>query len=270
MKPKPKSTPAKKLGASRVGPPTGAKPEAFGTSFGDFDFADDDPPPASNGGAPGGGRKAFSGDDWGWDGASPVKDKPVAAAAPPVDDPWADAGRPPASSLFAYDCASLHATAPSEPPNSNKPAGSKPRSLFDSVGVSADSGPTSDGAGTRDGFADDPYGSFARDKFAGASSISSSNFAAALPRDEPADNVDPAAHAAQEAADKERRLQELGMAGASGFGSSDLEGPQSPGKARQIAGASIGAARAVGGYAASLGASILSRAQSSPTKGGSH
>ena len=264
-KPKAKPTTAKKLGASRVA--TGGVEKV--SSFGDFDFGEDgaegDGGAAGAASAAGGGSGDWGGDDW----ASPQSTK-APPPPPPVDDPWADAGRPPQSSLFAYDCSSLHAASAPTNPSSSKPAAKK--SLFDNVGLSVDVSEPPAPADDSNGFggfgasmprADDTFNSFARDKFGGATAISSSSFASARPN-EAAPTVDPAVRAAEEAAAKERRLQELGLAGASGFGSSDLEDPTSPGRARQMAGAGMGAARAVGGAAMSF----LSRGGSSPKKEG--
>ena len=251
---------SKKLGASRVTATPAAAAKA--DSFGDFDFGEDEASPEgkrpAGGGNGGNGAKAFnsSNDDWGWDGTSPQKPKEP-EPEPVVDDPWADVGKGIGSSMFAYDCSSLHAaTAPSSPPAQEASKPKPKKSLFDEP--EPQSKDDSQGFGGF-GAGGDPYQSLARDKFANATAISSSSFQAAAPP--PAlEAVDPAIKAAEEAAEKERRLQELGLSGASGFGSSDLEGPTSPGRVGRAA----DAARAVGGLAAGYAASLLSRA--SPRK----
>ena len=236
---------------------TRLSPTRLAPSFGSFDFNDDDSTQAPPASANGGGDDDEWGDSWG----SPQAKK-APEPAPVVDDPWAEAGKPMQSSLFAYDCAKMHAKSePAVSSSSSKPKAQK--SIFDNVGLGlqmdADNSDTGNGFGGFDARdASDPYGTLARDKFAGASAISSSSFQSAMPEDKlPA--VDPAVRAAEEAAAKERKLLELGIAGASGFGSMDLEDQPSPGKARQLAGAGLGAAYAVGGYAASGISSLLAR-----------
>ena len=252
-KPKPKASTGKKLGASRVA--AGAGADSAG-GFGDFDFAADDEAASES-------VTNAASEDWGWDGSSPAKEPPP--PEPVVDDPWAEVGKPAMSSLFAYDCSSMHAASAPVVQPAAKPPSKAQKSLFDGINAAKGDSPGNSPASRRD----DPYGSFARDKFAGATSISSSSFSAAMPESAPV--VDPAIRAAEEAAEKERRLEQLGISGASGFGSADLESQPSPGKARQLAGAAsaagFGAAKAVGGYALAATASLLSRAQvTSPPK----
>jgi len=97
----------------------------------------------------------------------------------------------------------------------------------------------------------DAYASLARDKFGGATSISSSSFAAARPPSSVEAAKDPAISAAEEQAAQQRRLEQLW--GASAISSADLSDKQtSPGRAARIAESSLSATKALTGYASSL------------------
>jgi hypothetical protein len=250
-----RSAPAKKLGVSRKAAPAAADASAFG----DFDFEEDGE--TKDGDANGGGSNGHAGrqgtadigdngDEWGWAGTSPQKAGPP--PKPAEDDPWADPLKPVGSSMFSYECASLHA--PSAPP-APAPAPTKPkapRSL--SSAFEGDDPPPLEPTPAPA----DPYGSAARDRFGSAMAISSDSFMA-----NPKQGAQAAAPAArdpaEEAAEQQRRLDRLW--GAQGFGSSDLESDpssNSPSRATRLAEST----KAIGGAAIGMAASLLTRATS--------
>ena len=233
----------KKLGSKLPG--TGAAaPTDFAADFG-FDAPDEATAAATSSASNGGADD----DSWGWDGvSSPSKVTPAqrAPSPPPEPDPWAKPARPATSSLFAYDCASLHATAPTPAPApAPKPAA---RSPLPKAAPEPMEEPT------------DQWGSLARDKFGGASAISSASFAAYAAPEAAAAAPDGPTEA-ELAAERERRINELW--GATAISSADLNEPTSPndsaGLARQAAAKTLSVTKNLTVGAASSIASLLSR-----------
>lgn len=240
---------AKKLGGVARKTGSGASDAA---AFGDFGFNEDDE--SKNDSDSSKPSNNTSGDsEWGWDGMSPKK--PEATPAPVEDDPWADPLKPVGSSMFSYECASLHAqpSAQSQPASTNKP---KPlRSLasdFESEPPPLEAPPQAAA-----GNGADPYGTLARDRFGSSvTGFGSDSFMMQEPKTAAAPaGRDPA----EEEAERQRRLDKLLGSGAQGFGSSDLDGDSnSPGRAARLAEST----KAISGAAIGLAASLLSRATS--------
>ena len=84
------------------------------SDFGDFGFDDTEGSGGAGGGESASGSSGAKATDDEWGGDDEWGDKPKAsqkaAAAPPPKDPWAREPNHVGSSLFAYDCASLHAS----------------------------------------------------------------------------------------------------------------------------------------------------------------
>ena len=245
---KPQGAGAKKLATKT---PAAAKPKED-DGFGDFDDDFDESPAAAA--AAGGDGADRADDDWGdtWD------DKPAATAKPveepkkvegsPFDDPWGEQKK---SSLFAYDGGSslFQAPAPAPAPTpAPKAAKTKP------AAAAAEPAGMGFGGGAAK---EDNWSTSARDKYSGATALSSADFAQpdAEPEPEP---LDP---------EEERRRFMERFGGAQGIGSSDVydsNGPDNSGLARKMAESGLGGVKAIGGWAASSASSWLSRGRDEP------